>query len=629
MTKMPSSSEYVDEHPDVENDAVIGSALRGSLTLFAVLGLPVVAFVLFLKLNKETQQSIETEVTLPEVRELGDATMPSLVMTEVSQQSGINFTHQSGRYGERLLPETMGSGVAVLDYNNDGNQDLLLVNSCYWPWDERHATPSPCQLLEGDGNFHFNDVSEQSGLDVTLYGMGVAVGDYDNDGDSDVFLSAVGTNRMYQNDNGVFRDVTIETGVGGTDDAWSTSCGFFDYNNDGLLDLFVCNYVSWSKENDLSQDFTLDGETRAYGPPRAFAGSFSYLYKNRGDGSFEDVSASAGIQMRNDDTDVPLGKAMGLAPVDVNRDGWMDILVANDTVRNFLFENNKDGTFSEIGRLSGIAFDRSTGNARGAMGIDTAAFRDDGTLAIGIGNFANEASALYMARPERSQFIDAAMYTGFGPPTRKGLTFGLFFFDVDLDGRLDVLGANGHLEEEIAKTQATQRYEQSPQLFWNAGREAKTELVLVEESNVGKAFYQPIVGRGAAFADFDSDGDEDVVISTSHSRPVVFRNDQQTQHHFLRVKLEGTQCNRDAIGAIAELSVANRTLTRTVMPTRSYLSQCEKALTFGLGSSSDVDSIVVTWAGGPSERFDVDAIDQTITLVQGTGTDEPADDVKP
>ncbi|MCM2369692.1 CRTAC1 family protein [Aporhodopirellula aestuarii] len=625
MTELPPSHELADDHPDVENDAVIGTALRGSLILFAVVGVPVLAFVVYLNMSKQTQQSIETEVTLPEVREINDVTIPSLVMTEVGDESGIDFTHQSGRYGDRLLPETMGSGVAALDFNNDGHQDLLLVNSCYWPWDDRHDEPSPCQLLAGDGDFHFSDVSEQTGLDVTLYGMGVAVGDYDNDGDCDVFLSAVGTNRMFRNDGGVFSDVTAESGVGGADDAWSTSCGFFDYDNDGLLDLFVCNYVSWSKENDLSQDFTLDGETRAYGPPRAFAGTFSYLYKNRGDGSFEDVSASAGIQIRNDNTDVPLGKAMGLAPVDVNRDGWIDILVANDTVRNFLFENNKDGTFSEIGRLSGIAFDRSTGNARGAMGIDTAAFRDDGTLAIGIGNFANEASALYMTRPDRSQFIDAAMYTGFGPPTRKGLTFGLFFIDVDLDGRLDVLGANGHLEEEIAKTQATQRYEQSPQLFWNAGREAKTELVLVEESNVGKDFYKPIVGRGAAFADFDGDGDQDVVISTSHSRPAVFRNDQQTQHHFLRINLQGSECNRDAIGAIAELPLGDRTLTRTVMPTRSYLSQCEKTLTFGLGSTSQVDSITVTWPGGSSEQFEVDAIDQTITLTQGNGI-APASD---
>ncbi|EMI58359.1 CRTAC1 family protein [Rhodopirellula sallentina] len=620
MTDPQTMPDFADDHPDIENDAVIGTALRKSLMLFVAVAIPVFAFFIYRNINRERQYSVETEVTLPEVRETGGTLIPSLTMTEVSQQSGIDFVHQSGRCGDRLLPETMGSGVAVLDFNNDENLDILFVNSCYWPWDDRHETKTPCKLYAGNGNLQFTDVSEEAGLNDNIYGMGVAVADYDNDGDSDVFLSAVGRNHLYRNDDGRFQDVTSDASVGGGDDAWSTSCGFLDYNNDGLLDLFVCNYVAWSKENDLSQDFTLDGETRAYGPPRAFSGTYSYLYKNLGDGSFEDVSASSGIQIRNDDTDVPLGKAMGLAPVDVNRDGWIDLIVANDTVRNFLFENNRDGTFSETGRLSGIAFDRSTGNARGAMGIDTAAFRDDETLAIGIGNFANEASALYMTRPGRSQFIDAAMYTGFGPPTRKGLTFGLFFFDVDLDGRLDLLGANGHLEEEIAKTQSTQRYEQPPQLFWNAGREAKTELVLVDESNVGSDFHEPIVGRGAAFGDFDNDGDEDVVISTSHARPVLFRNDQATEHHYLRVKLEGKSCNRDAIGAIAQLSLQGRTLSRTVMPTRSYLSQCEKTVTFGLGTSEEADSITITWPGGSPERFEIKQVDQTVLLTQGEGT---------
>ncbi|WP_404308527.1 CRTAC1 family protein [Neorhodopirellula lusitana] len=630
--KLPSSIDnpgVADE--DVENDAVIGSALRGSMIVLAAVCLPVGVVLAYLSLNKPIEESTETAVTLPEVRQVNEATIPSLLLSDVTEESGIDFSHESGRYGERLLPETMGSGVAVLDFNDDGHEDVLLVNSQRWPWEagsegndsdasESSATPTTtCKLFAGDGKFRFTDVSQQAGLDVALYGMGAAVGDFDNDGDSDVFLSAVGKNRLFRNDNGKFVDVTDQAGVSGTEEAWSTSCGFFDYDNDGLLDLFVCNYVSWSKDEDLSQKFTLDGVNRAYGPPRAFAGSFSYLYHNEGGGVFTDVSEQSGIQVRNDDTDVPLGKAMGVAPVDVNADGWMDLVVANDTVRNFLFQNNKDGTFTEVGRLSGIAFDRSTGNARGAMGIDTASFRDDGTLAIGIGNFANEPSALYMARPDRVQFIDAAMYTGLGPPTRKGLTFGLFFFDVDLDSRLDVLGANGHLEEHIAKTQASQQYKQPPQLFWNAGRDAQNELVLVPQSSVGDDFYSPIVGRGAAYADFDEDGDLDVVISTSHGKPVVFRNDQATGHHFLRVRLVGTQCNRDAIGAIATLTSDERSIARMVMPTRSYLSQCESTLTFGLGERANVDTLQVRWPDGSEEEFAIDAIDRVITLTQGQG----------
>ena len=554
---------------------------------------------------------------LPETRNLEETTLPKVALVNVTEESGIDFVHESGREGEKLLPETMGSGVAVLDYDTDGHLDLLFVNSAPWPWSEMGKEPTSCRLYQGDGKLGFRDVSAEAGLNVSLYGMGVAVGDFDNDGDSDVFLSAVGNNRLLSNEGGKFTDVTANAGVAGSAEAWSTSCGFFDYDNDGLLDLFVCNYVTWNRDVDFSQNFTLDGQTRAYGPPRAFAGSFSYLYHNEGDGKFADVSETAGMQVRNDDTDGPLGKAMGLAPVDFNGDGWMDVVVSNDTVRNFLFENNKDGTFSEVGRLTGIAYDRATGNARGAMGIDTARFRDDGTLAIGIGNFANEASALYMARPGRKQFIDAAMYTGFGPPTRQGLTFGLFFFDVDLDGRLDVLGANGHLEDEISKTQATQTYEQAPQLFWNAGKGSKSELVLADAGCVGESFCKPIVGRGATYGDFDEDGDQDIVISTSHSKPVLLRNDQAAGHHFLRVNLVGKACNRDAIGATVRIKVAGTEVSRTVMPTRSYLSQSEKTVTFGLGDVTDVEEVIVDWPGGDSQTYAIDAVDKAVVLSQG------------
>ena len=610
---------------DIENDAVIGQALRGSLIVFTLLALPVIGILIFLNIEKREADSTEVEVSLPTERTANEQPIPSLPLVNVTAEAGIDFVHETGRYGEKLLPETMGSGVAVLDYNNDNHLDLLLINSSRWPWDESDQPPTRCQLYAGNGEFQFEDVSEKAGINFSLYGMGSAVGDYDNDGDDDIFISAVGKNCLLRNDAGVFVDVTTAAGVGGTEETWGTSCGFFDYDNDGQLDLFVCNYVDWSKEADLSQDFTLDGESRAYGPPRAFAGSFSYLYHNEGDGTFADVSAQAGVQVRNDDTNVPLGKAMGLAPVDINNDGWIDLVVANDTVRNFLFQNNQDGTFTEMGRLSGIAFDRASGNARGAMGIDTARFRDDGTLAIGIGNFANEESALYMARPGRKQFVDAAMFTGFGPPTRLGLTFGLFFFDIDLDGRFDVLGANGHLEEEISKTQRTQRYEQPPQLFWNAGREAKNELVLATAKETGESFHQPIVGRGTAYGDFDEDGDPDIVISVSNGSTVLFRNDQQIGNHWLRVNLQGTISNRDAIGATVQLKTGDRVLQQTVMPTRGYLSQSERTVTFGLGRITTISELIVTWPGGQQEKFQVDSVDQTVNLVQGRG--ETADEV--
>ncbi len=610
--------DHVDQ--DIENDAVIGSALRASLLVFIILAFPVILILLWMVFQKEEQESTETTVTLPEVRQSNEQPPPQLPLVDVTEESGIQFVHESGKYGEKLLPETMGSGVAVFDYNGDGHQDILFVNSCRWDWDQSSDEPTSCKLYQGDGAFHFEDVTQSVGLTDSFYGMGVAVGDYDNDGDSDLYITAVGENRLYRNDNGTFFDVTKEAGVAGEEGLWGTSCGFVDFDNDGLLDLFVCNYVNWSKENDLSQSFTLDGETRAYGPPKAFAGSFSLLFHNLGNGQFEDVSLSAGIQVRNETTNVPLGKAMGIAPVDFNRDGWIDFVIANDTVRNFMFENNKDGTFTEVGRLVGIAFDRS-GNARGAMGIDTAMFRDQDTLAIGIGNFANEASALYMAKRGRRQFVDAAMATGFGPPTRQGLTFGLFFFDIDLDGRLDLLGANGHLEEEISKTQQSQQYEQPPQLFWNAGREASSELVAVGRESVGEEFVEPIVGRGAAYGDFDGDGDADVVMSVSHGSPKVFRNDQSLNNHWVKIQLVGKSSNRDAIGATIELKHGDQYDARTLMPTKSYLSQCEKRVTFGLGKETEGSlSYIVNWPGGDREEFSSDLIDQEIRFTQGEGT---------
>ena len=613
MTENPNDLEHQDDE-DVQNDEVIGQALRKSLIAAMLLGIPVIGVLIYLNVVKKQEQRKEVkEVIVPTIRDIEEDKIPELTLADVTSDSGIDFVHDTGRYGAVLLPETMGSGVAVIDYNGDGNLDLFFVNSTSWPWAEKQSG-STCKLYAGNGDMTFQDVSIEAGITDSLYGMGAAVGDYDNDGDPDLFISAVGKNRMLRNDDGKFVDVTDLAGVGGAEDQWGTSCGFVDYNNDGLLDLFVCSYVTWSKEKDETQFYTLDGESRAYGPPNAFGGSFSYLYRNDGEGKFTDVSAEAGINVRNEITDVPLGKGMGVAFIDVNRDDWMDIVVANDTVRNFLFINQKDGNFVESGEVYSIAYDRS-GAARGAMGTDAVYYRGK-TIAIGIGNFANEPSALYMVRPGRTEFVDRAMYTGLGPPTRQGLTFGLFFLDIDLDGRLDMLGANGHLEEEIEKTQRTQRYEQAPQLFWNAGPDAKSELVLVSEQCVGKSFCEPIVGRGAAYGDFDGDGDQDVVISVSNGKPRLFRNDQMTGHRWLKIKLVGTTCNRDAIGAVVTVKLGDEEISRRLMPTRSYLSQCEPVVTFGLGESEQVSEVDVQWPGGDTETFTIGKSNETVTLSQ-------------
>ena len=611
-----------------EDDAEIGIAFRKSLIVIVCVAL-VVAFGFAITQFLRTEEVAEVKpIVEPTRRVYDDVKVPELLLTEISEAAGVRFLHFNGATGEKLLPETMGSGCAFLDYDNDGDQDLFLVNGNRWPW-VKSETDEPAltsMLFENDGTGKFTDVTAETGTGVSTYGMGLAVGDIDNDGWRDIFISGVGTgavtdvgaNRLLKNNQGKFTELAVEAGVAGAGDSWGTSCGMIDYNNDGLLDLFVCNYVRWSRKIDLEQGFKIDGKQRAYGRPTNFSGTLPVLYHNEGNGKFVDVSEAAGVQIRNRDTGVPLAKGMGVAPVDVNGDGWIDLIMANDTVRNLLYINQKDGTFQEVGELTGIAYDRD-GKARGAMGIDVAPFRSDGTLAVCIGNFANEMSALYMYRPSRNQFFDAAMATGLGPPTRQGLTFGMLFCDVDLDGRLDVVGANGHLEQEISLIQQSQRYEQPMQLFWNAGLGASSELVHVPQEKTGASFAEPIVGRSSALADIDGDGDVDLVVTTNGGLARLFRNDQSLGNHWIRLKLVGSQSNRDAIGAkvslkykVRENSVIGpesreRTVHAQVMPTRSYLGQSELPITFGLGKSSEVLEINVSWPSGTT---------QTITSLQ-------------
>ena len=613
---------------DVENDDVIATAVRGSLLFLMALGLPLIGVLVYLNMRPKPVDQTLTIAPSPTPRRV-DTSLPSIRMTPMDRvTTGIDFVHRNGATGEKLLPETMGSGVAVLDYDGDGRSDLFFVNSTHWPFDTDADSSSPsatsgCRLYRGLGEFQFEDVTESLGIDLDLYGMGVAAADYDSDGDVDIYVTAVGENHLIRNDGDRFVDVTDSAGVGGDVNDWGTSCGFFDYDNDGRLDLFVCNYVDWSPEADRTQSFTLDGTSRAYGPPRAFPGSFCTLYRNIDGESFVDVSSDAAIEVRNDSTGGPLGKSLGLVPVDYDDDGWMDVIVANDTVQNFCFHNNRDGTFTELASPLGVAFDRETGNARGAMGIDAVRFRPDGTLAIGIGNFANEANALYITRPGRGVFVDAAMATGFGPPSRSALTFGLFFVDVDLDGRPDAFGANGHLEPEVSQTQTSQRYAQPPQLFWNAGSSASSEMVLLTDEQTGEAFTEPIVARGAAQGDFDGDGDADLVVTTSGGPPRLFRNDQALSHHWVRFELRSDDSNRHGIGAVITIRTGEGErdiATAAVMPTKSYLSQSETAVAFGLGTHDQVDSATVRWAPDDTEVFTNINVDALNVLHRGQGS---------
>ena len=613
MTQDPGHEhDHRDDELVSEDDVVIGKAFRRSLGVIVGIGLVVAAIVLWSKRPEQEQPETVIETETPVVV-AQTAAPPAVTFTDITQLAGIDFVHFNGAEGEKLLPESMGSGAAFFDYDGDSDPDLLLVNSAAWP-PNRLDVPAPTMsLYRNDGSGKFENVTQSVGLDVSLYGTGVAVGDFDADGMVDLFLSAVGSNRLFRNLGDRFEDITETAGVGGDADTWSTSAGFFDYDNDGDLDLFVCNYVRWSRQIDFEIDYRLTGVGRAYGPPTNYEGTFSYLYQNEGDGTFSDVSAESGIQVRNEATDVPVGKALGLLPIDADLDGWIDLLVANDTVQNFMF-HNLGGTFDEAGAFWGLAFGRA-GEATGAMGVDASYYRNDRELGFAIGNFANEMTSLYISQGDPTLFADEAIGDGIGAPSRLMLSFGVLFFDYDLDGNQDLLQSNGHLESEINTVDPSQTYRQPSQLFWNAGPNQRQTFVAVDPESSGD-LGQPVIGRGSATADIDGDGDLDVIITQVADRPLLLRNDQTTGHHWLRLKLRSKSSNREAIGARIELAVNGTIQTRNVMPTRSYQSQSELTVTFGLGKTDRYESLRVVWPDGRVEEVGELQLDQVHIIEQ-------------
>ncbi|MFN0067169.1 MAG: CRTAC1 family protein [Limisphaerales bacterium] len=592
------------DEPPAADPAAVRRAFWASLATLLVLAAAVTVIVLRgrgARTGPAAPPSAATEEALARL-------VPEAKFTDITAAAGLAFTHFTGAEGERLLPETMGGGLAFLDFDGDGDADLLFVNGAPWPWATNPpARPPTHALYRNDtppgGAVRFTDVTAGSGLDVTFYGMGVACGDYDADGRVDVFISGVGDQRLFRNEGGgKFRDVTAAAGLVAPEHAWGTSCGFLDQDRDGDLDLFVCHYVRWSREMDLEVDYRLPGIGRAYGPPMNFPGNTSRLYRNDGGGRFTDVTAAAGVEVRNPATGLPMAKSLGLAPTDLDHDGWPDVIVANDTVQNFVFTNRHDGTFAEVGALSGIAFD-SYGGARGAMGIDVGRFTEDDTLGVSIGNFANEMLALYVAQRDALLFSDQAIAQGVGAASRQWLTFGVFFFDYDLDGWLDLLTANGHIEPDIGRVQPGQQFRQPAQLFWNArGARVGAGFAKAGPGRAGADLFRPLVGRGSAFADVDGDGDLDVVIAQAGGPPVLLRNDQRLGHAWLRVKLVQPGPNRDALGAWVRLRAGGRGQWRQLMPTRSYLAQSELPVTFGLGRATRVEELEVDWPDGRVQR---------------------------
>lgn len=533
-----------------------------------------------------------------------------LRFTEIAAEAGIDFEHETGAFGEKWMPETLGSGASFLDYDGDGLPDLLLVNSDWWPGHEGSGSRPTQRLYRNRGDGRFEDRTAAAGLDLSLYGMGAAVADYDGDGDSDIYLTAVGPNRLLRNDGGRFTDVTTLTGVEGNPPegppAWSTAAAWVDVDVDGWLDLFVCNYVQWTPETDLFT--TIDGTTKSYATPQQYEGESCRLYRNPGNGGrFTDITVAAGLYN-------PAGKSLGVAVTDFNMDGWPDLVVANDTQRNFLYRNEGDGTFVDIAVRAGVAFDEA-GRARAGMGIDVADLTGEGGWSIAIGNFAHEPLALF-TRIGTDLFQDRAGATGLSRPTMVALTFGVAFADFDLDGTFDIVAANGHIEPGINAVRREQTFAQGPQLFLGDGSGGFDNA----STAVGDDFGEPLVGRGIAHADIDLDGDLDLLVTVNGGAPRLFRNDLAGASG-IRVLLEGTAPNRDALGALVTVHAEGRSQRRFVATGSSYLSQSSlRPLLFGVGESPAADSLQVRWPGaGRVTRMGRVPAGATVTVRQEPG----------
>jgi hypothetical protein len=518
--------------------------------------------------------------------------------TDVSAAAGIKFVHNSGRAGKKYLPETMGSGCAFFDYDGDGWADILLIDSKDWTATGRK---SHAALYHNNHNGTFTDVTAGSGLDVEIYGMGVAVADYDNDGREDVYITAIDGDRLFHNEgNGKFRDVTKQSGI--VNARFATSAAWLDYDRDGKADLFVANYVQWTEKGD--QWCSLDGTTKSYCTPETYKGYSSKLYHNLGNGRFEDVTEKAGLGD-------PASKSLGVATIDYNNDGWPDLFVANDTQPNKLYRNNKNGTFTEEAVAAGVAFGED-GAARGAMGVDFADYDRSGREHLLVANFSNQMLALYHNEGS-NLFVDEAPQSPVGRSSLLTLAFGVFFFDYDLDGYPDIFAANGHIDEQIGRVQPKIQYKQAPLLFHNNGK-GKFEDVT---KTMGVEFQRPIVARGAAYADFDHDGDLDVLITTNHGPAYLFRNDGGNRNHWAHFKLEGVQSNRSALGAVVTIESASGKQTQTVHSGSSYCSQSDLALTFGLGKDETIRNLDIQWPSGKRDRFTNVKANQFLKLREG------------
>ncbi len=520
---------------------------------------------------------------------------------DITRAAGIHFVHNNGAFGKKYLPETLGPGVALIDYDNDGWQDIFFVNGTKWPGHPGHVSTPVLYHNNHDGTF--TDVTKKAGLAIPMYGMGVAAGDFDNDGYDDLFVTAYGQNHLlHNNGNGTFTDVTRQAGLWGPNEL-STSAAWLDYDRDGHLDLVVANYVQWSPEKDLY--CTMDGTSKSYCTPESYPGTSVRLWHNNGNGTFTEVTKKAGLYD-------PSSKSLGIAVFDANQDGWPDIAISNDTQPNKLYMNNRNGTFTEQGVPAGVAYSED-GVARAGMGIAAGDFDHSGYPSLLITNFSNQMIGLYH-NEHNGLFVDMAPQSEVGRASLLTLGFGCFFFDYDLDGWPDIYVADGHLDPDIERIQQRVRYAEPPHLFHNLDGKGFEDVA----AQVGREFDAARVARGAAYGDINNDGAPDIVITTNGGPAQLFLNEGAT-NHALRIKLAGTKSNRDGIGAVVFVKSGNMAQKQMLRSGSSYLSSSELVLTFGLGSATRAEDVEVHWPSGAVDKLSNVSADQIVTVREGAG----------
>ncbi|MCH8295099.1 CRTAC1 family protein [Candidatus Poribacteria bacterium] len=515
----------------------------------------------------------------------------------MTDRLGVTFRHTNGQSGEKYFIEPLGSGVALFDYDNDGDVDIYFVNGCNLPGATASEPPTNA-LYRNDGE-QFTDVTDRAGVGDLGYGLGCCVGDYDNDGFDDLYVTNFGANTLYRNNgDGTFTNTTKQAGVGGEE--LSSGCAFADYDNDGFLDFYVVNYVQFNL--DENPKCTHKG-VPTYCTPETLQGAPNRLYHNNGDGTFIDVTQ---IAVRNDALH-PAGKGLGVVWGDYDNDGDLDILVANDTTPNFLYRNNGDGTFDDIGLFAGIALSIE-GRAYSGMGTNFGDFDNDGYLDIVVTNFQDQTNSLYY-NEQNGFFREVSFEKGVGEKSLPYLAWGVDFADFNNDGWLDLFVANGHLDDNIAETHPVGTYAQRNQIFLNNRGMSFSELL-------DKELSTPKVSRGAAFGDIDNDGDVDIVISNLNDRPTILRNETASENHWLIIKLVGTQGNRNAIGSRVKVIVGEQVQIREVKSGSGYLSQNDMRLHFGLGDVTSVDRVEVKWTNGRVETFEQVKANQILVLTE-------------